>query len=350
MFSKIMKKRDKEKDLNFFCTYFLSVGEIIYTMSEMFDTWNTTAGELSYEPTREKYSLFMKRVVEALREDTDIGAAVHYSLKNISLLFEEISKRYSDLKVETITNSYIKEWYGKVLEVVDNIAVGGWQMNDGEICYETITGWINDVCNSTLQDNEYDMYALEKYITDEPFETKYSTFDLLGKEFSCFVSLFEKQLQKIIEKAEEDKYFVEDVQILCKQYDIIRGDIFEEMFLRKVDDNVPHILVEYENGMGKTVSRIGGIYLDSTPSDTIVVFKFNNIPIEQYSVKYRIVENEGINMDSFDSVEYVKYIWKDLGKDMLGLEVIPNHNLVGGCFKMRLYIEGREDISAYIRI
>lgn len=141
---------------------------------------------------------------------------------------------------------------------------------------------------------------------------------------------------------------MDEVFNLCNKFPVEYDYDYEDILIHDVDlECLPHI--ELEN---KNKKSVGYIQLDSLKNyeTTIVIVRFNNVNIKNYTASYHVIENSYVDLSVLESYKYVDVEWGEwVESDAIELKITKNNSERIGALKIKVYVKQNSEIVAYIQ-
>lgn len=364
------EKNEEEEKRIFIAEYVDDSLRLLYLLRDMVDSWEAKNGEMNTSQSRKEYAEFMCNLIDNLDTNSFIGNSIITSLNNLTFFAQKIFSEYENLRLSSIPDGRILALPEEVREELEdemdddsdhkvnkNVAVEVQICGTLEYKFSTVSeyfsGYIHDLFFNPSTRLDFSLQKLNAISAKFPDPSGY---DSLGMFYSAdilmYVFLFEQIFGIILYEMDhlDDNEFIEEVFNLCKKYPVEYNDEYNDIFIRKVDiEDSPHVELEYKSMFGIMEKSIGYASLHLTDYETkTVIVRFVNVAKEEYSVRFEEIENSYTNF-SGASGKYVDIEWgEEIEDSTFELKITKNNSEILGSFKLKVYVNGDENIVAYI--
>jgi hypothetical protein len=344
------KKNEEEEKKQNIRKYTDDAIKILKLIDNMTKSWNIEDGELYTHEARKKNSDFVLNALDNIRENSYVGKSIVDSLNNMTYFAQRIFTKYPELKIDKVELSKEKDDYYRV-----NInAALNWEDN----VYKTVAEYYKDYISSDFINNSN--FSLDCWDRNAEKTSRYVGYEFVLMStlyMYAYIKLYNKIFESILERI-DDSDFLNEVSNMIQKFPVEYNLDFENILVRHIETEhcEPHIEIEYNTGLwGIKKSALGYASLGwlclKDYETTVILLKFKNMKIKNYTVNYKIIENEYSELDlsSNETYKYIDVEWGEwVDKDVLELKISKNNSSKFGTFKIKITIKEDSDVEAYI--
>lgn len=366
------QKNEEDAKREYITDYIDNSMKLLVLLRDMVETWEAKNGELNTHSSRKEYADFMSSLIDNLDRNSYIGNSIITNLNNMTFFVQNIFSKHNELRINKVTNEDVKAFAECFAEddydenelsqnVNRNVAIElpiyNLETNTSESKYQTVTEYFleftkNMFDNPTVGRTKqlYSLQTLESLAEDFPDPSNYTSFGLSFLHMKTYTALYNTFFNKLTKEL-EDKSFLEEAFNLCKRFPVEYNYDYNDILMRYINfESIPHIELEY-NSYGIKEKSIGyanlGILNDY--ETTTIIVRFVNVNIDNYTANYHVIENNYLDISTWNSYKYVDVEWGEwVESNALELKITKNNSSNLGTLKIRVSVKQNPDIVAYI--
>ncbi|MCM1561719.1 MAG: hypothetical protein NC123_19625, partial [Butyrivibrio sp.] len=167
--------------------------------------------------------------------------------------------------------------------------------------------------------------------------------------------LFNQFFDSFLKKLNMNEEMLDEAIALSRQYPIIYSKDMETTFIWKYKSKEPYIEIEIpypnlkEEFRNKKYRRYADVYLEDYET-TIVLLRFCNMPMSNYTAHYLLEKNEYTSLNDFRTHSYVEVEWGNwVSQDVCELKITKNNDdSLGKCI-IKITVDEVESAVAFIK-
>ena len=355
------KKNEEEEQKQNIQDYVDKSMKLLVLLRDMVDTWEANNGEMNTHESRKEYSAFMMSVIDNLNANSYIGNSIINSLNNMTFLAQNLFLKYPDLKMTEVANkdslkSLAEDLLGFALDDMDmdmtqrvnaNVAL---EIEENE--FKTVTEYFKEFISNVFSNpKSFSLEYLDDAMEEFPDPSGYTSFGLMYSCMGIYVTLYNSIFENILRKL-DDSDFINEMDNLIQRFPVEYNEDCKDILVRNcnMEYSGPHIELEYTSyGSKQSAVCYAELGMFEDYETKVVLLKFKNMKLKNYTAHYEIIENSYIDTSTWDSYEYVDVEWGDwVDTNTLELKITKNNSETMGSFKIKITVAEDPSIMAFI--